>query len=101
MNKIHDMGIHNGERWIVFHCPGCKQGHSIPVTGSRAWEWNGSFDKPTITPSIFVNRGSSNPTAPECHSHVIDGNIQFCNDCNHALVGKTVELPDWSGENND
>lgn len=25
----------------------------IPVTGERAWNWNGDRDKPTLTPSIL------------------------------------------------
>ena len=95
MNKFHDMGVHDGERRVAFHCPGCEYGHQIPVTGRRAWQWNGLFDKPTLTPSILVNRGSSNPEVPTCHSYVTDGRIQFLADCTHKLAGKTVELPDW------
>jgi hypothetical protein len=93
--KFHDMGMQEGERWIAFHCPGCEGGHTIPVTGIRKWNWNGSFEKPTITPSILVNAGSKNPTSPMCHSLVTEGLIQFLTDCTHALVGKTVDLPDW------
>jgi hypothetical protein len=93
--KFHDMGMREGERWIVFHCPGCEGGHSIPVTGQRGWRWNGSLESPTVTPSILVNRGSTNLTVPVCHSYVTDGRIQFLGDCTHALAGKTVDLPDW------
>jgi hypothetical protein len=96
--KFHDMGMQEGERWIAFHCPGCDGGHSIPVTGSRAWQWNGSLETPTLKPSILVNRGSSNPTVPVCHSFVTDGRIQFLGDCTHRLAGQTVDLPDWDGE---
>jgi hypothetical protein len=95
MSKFHDYGVHDGERWISFHCPGCEGGHSIPVTGPRAWKWNGSLDSPTITPSILVNVGRSNPTAHLCHSWVKDGRIQFLGDCTHSLAGQTVELPDF------
>ncbi len=93
--KFHDMGVQEGERWIAFHCPGCEGGHAIPVTGPRAWQWNGSLQSPTLMPSILVNRGSTNPTVPVCHSFVKEGLIQFLGDCTHALAGKTVALPDW------
>lgn len=94
--KFHDMGVHGGERFVAFHCPGCEHGHEIPVSGARAWQWNGSFEKPTVKPSIFVNRGQSNPTAPACHSFVTDGRIQFLSDSTHALAGKTIELSDFN-----
>lgn len=93
--KFHDMGMQEGERWIAFHCPGCECGHTIPVTGVRRWQWNGSLEKPSLIPSILVNRGSANPTTPVCHSYVTNGQIQFLHDCTHSLAGKTVELPDW------
>jgi hypothetical protein len=95
VSKFHDFGIQKGERWVAFHCPGCRGDHSIPVTGPRGWTWNGSLDKPTISPSIFVNRGLANPVAPACHSYVTDGKIAFLPDCSHKLAGKTVELPDF------
>lgn len=86
----------NGEeQWIAFHCPGCEHGHSIPVSGPRAWNWNGNVDEPTLTPSILVNAGSGNPTAPICHSYVTNGRIQFLADCTHALANKIVDLPEW------
>jgi hypothetical protein len=95
-NKFHDMGIQNGEQWVVFHCPGCEGGHGIPVTGNRAWAWNGSLEKPTIQPSILVNVAGRNPTQPVCHSLVKDGNITFLSDVtSHTLAGQTVEIPDW------
>jgi hypothetical protein len=63
--------------------------------GLTFWEWNGSLDKPTFKPSIFVNARQSNPMVPSCHSFVTDGRIQFLNDCTHALAGQTVDLPEW------
>jgi hypothetical protein len=93
--KFHDMVNQNGEQWVAFHCPGCERGHGIPVTGSRAWKWNGSLEKPTLTPSLLVNVGGSNPTQSVCHSFVKDGKIQFLSDSTHKLSGQTVEIPDW------
>jgi len=99
MAKIHKMCEDAGlfkETDYAFHCPGGECGHAIRVKGPEpCWGWNGSTEAPTFTPSIFVNRGSTNPTAPQCHSFVTDGKIQFLGDCSHSLKGQTVELPDW------
>ena len=96
--KLHDMGTQEGEHWVAFHCPGCEGGHAIPVTGPRAWQWNGSYEKPTITPSLLVNVGGSNPTEPICHSVITEGMIQFQADSTHALAGKLIEMPDFENE---
>lgn len=79
---------------IVFDCPGCASIHMLPVTGPRAWGWNRDLERPTLTPSIFVNVGGSNPAEPICHSFVTDGKIRYLADCTHAMAGQTVDLPD-------
>lgn len=95
-----------GDGLVGFWCPGCKRAHTINVDASErpAWGFNGDYDKPTFTPSILTWR-DANPEAAEefkewriasrCHSFVTDGNIQFLNDCTHALAGKTVSLEPW------
>lgn len=86
------------DNYVVWHCPGCEGGHGVPVNGhasGRGWQWNGSLDAPTLTPSVLVNVGGSNPTEPICHSFVTDGKMQFLGDCTHALANQTVEIPDW------
>jgi hypothetical protein len=77
---------------LVFHCPGCEYGHNVSVNCAGSWEWNGSLELPTISPSILVWK--DRPEA-RCHSFVRDGKIQFLADCFHALAGQTVDLPDW------
>ena len=49
-----DMEGHAG---ILFCCPcGCGVVSGVPFNGDRAvWSWNGSEDKPTLTPSILKN----------------------------------------------
>lgn len=92
---------------LSFHCPGCNEMHGI----NRTWKFNEDFEKPTVTPSILVTGPSRFLTDEEadramkgekidlpqrrCHSYVTDGKIQFLSDCNHALAGQTVELPEW------
>lgn len=98
---------------LMFWCPGCNEHHGIPVDGSRGWQWNESFEMPTITPSILVRqtlygpdkltfsnyKGEHPPSESAqgvCHSFVTDGSIQYLDDCTHKLSGKTVKLPEIS-----
>lgn len=85
-----------------FHCPGCDGKHAVG-TGPGGWNWNGSYDKPTLSPSVLVRTGRAVDAAyvpdeydpPEvCHSFVTDGRIQFLADCTHTLAGQTVDLPE-------
>lgn len=82
---------------LGFWCPGCDHYHGIQVNrggqAGPAWGWNGSYDKPTFTPSILHNVGGFNERLPICHSFVTDGRIQFLSDCTHPLAGQTVDLP--------
>jgi len=82
------------------------------------WQWNGSCDSPTFSPSILIRSGhyvpdrakkdacwctynAEHPDDPApfqcsiCHSFVTDGRIQFLADSTHKLAGQTVEIPDW------
>lgn len=83
-----------------FKCPGCKRTHCIPVVSGPApsgkvWGWNGDTDRTTFTPSIKTwwtdHKGDH-----VCHSHVIEGYIQFCGDSTHELVNQTVRLPPFT-----
>jgi hypothetical protein len=77
-----------------FWCPGCKGNHRYEVPH---WTFNGNLERPSFTPSLLMNRGSTNPTVPVCHLFMTDGEIRFLNDCTHDLAGKTVpclELPE-------
>ncbi len=73
----------------LFHCPGCKNDHPVEVP---RWEWNGSMDRPTFSPSLLCNHHHA---PSRCHSFIRDGQIQFLDDCHHGLRGKTVEIPEY------
>lgn len=98
---------------VAFKCPGCDSTHDLPVRGEapqRSWGFNGSAERPTLTPSILATTGPfPEDTKAEdilgrdklnaarclvCHSFVTDGRIQFLGDCTHELAGQTVELPE-------
>lgn len=80
----------NGEPfdWL-FHCPGCKTDHGI----NGRWQFDGNTELPTVSPSILVRFGRE--MGHVCHSFVKLGQIQFLDDCTHALAGRTVDLPEY------
>ena len=93
---------------VAIRCPGCKWSDGSPMdhylnvkcppelkestynAGRPHWEWNGSLDKPTFSPSLLVDAGQRFL----CHSFIRDGRIEFLNDCTHELKGQTVDLPE-------
>ena len=89
-----------GDRYGFVHwCPGCEQKHVIPTSGAVAWSFNEDMEKPTFQPSVRHEwdegaRGSSDFGRKRCHYFIVDGVIQFCGDCTHALSGKNVPLPE-------
>lgn len=79
--------------YVMFWCEPCDTHHQIPVTGPRAWGWNGSVESPTITPSIRVSYDFEDGKPTKCcHSNVTDGQILYHGDSTHALAGQTVPL---------
>lgn len=97
--KFHKMPVlkefDNRKGYFLFNCPGCKTDHYVntnPEWGT-AWDWNKSYDKPTIHPSILVGaRGE----VPRCHSFIKEGRIQFLGDCDHELKNQTADLPKYN-----
>lgn len=93
--------IEGAPDYRIFFCPGCEEGHQVIIAGvvspnHPVWGWNGSEDKPTITPSIRVTTSNG-----ICHSFIKDGQIQFLADCWHAFRGCTVHLPDMDNIDGD
>jgi len=89
-------------------CPGCEVTHEVPVNQQGGWEWNGSLERPTLTPSVkveshrqLINTELQEPAltnennirmTPLCHIYMHDGHIQFLSDCTHHLGGQTVPM---------
>lgn len=92
-DKICRRNIEAGGYRLNFHCPGCDDLHAV----SEGWTWNGSLTAPTFSPSVLVRYYNGTDVEQVCHSHVVDGKMQFLNDCTHAQAGQTVEIPDWDG----
>lgn len=101
MRFIHD--VENDPAMKLFYCPGCKVGHYIvtEASGGRpVWTWNGSYDRPTVSPSIRVMYSGADAGvdgAPQkcCHFFVREGQIEYCSDSTHELSGKTVPMEEW------
>lgn len=71
---------------LKVYCPGCQAPH---IYDGR-WQFNGSLELPSFTPSMAIDRGSG---GARCHSFVTNGRIQFLPDSTHRLSGQTVDLP--------
>ncbi len=93
-------------------CPGCKCGHDFytkePAPRTKAmWIFNGNVDFPTFTHSMHITVGPiEDPEEPEwnmpkttlCHYILTVGVLNFLGDCQHALKGQQVLLPDMPEE---
>jgi Family of unknown function (DUF6527) len=88
-----DVAVRIADR-LRFWCPGCDTIHEVRVTGPYAWSWNDDVDqRVTLMPSILVREYEAQREARRCHSYVSSGQIQFLDDCTHALKGSTHPLP--------
>lgn len=95
---------HLAEGGVVFiHCPGCRSFHSVSTqvrnSSGAMWQWNGSLELPTFTPSLNVfwsyNRSDGTRIDHRCHSFITAGKIQFLMGSTHELAGQTVDLLEW------
>lgn len=103
MTKLYDLkDADNGERLLIFHCPGCNQAHPFrvrkadddPRPNVAIWSFNEDFEKPTFEPSLLVH---SDMPDRRCHLFLRDGKIQYLGDCFHSLANQTVDMMefDW------
>lgn len=100
-SKLRSIGDDTYGHAIGFYCPGCKDLHVLYHTQGTSqigpvWTWDGNVDKPTVSPSVrLFRRDRKGFEITACHFFLKSGYIEYCNDCDHSLSGKTVELPDW------
>jgi hypothetical protein len=90
--KVFKIIDHDGEYYgHLFNCPGCGFEHMIPIH-SDTWCYNGCLKKPSLSPSFKIwgvaDVGPEEiPTPYLCHSFIVQGRIQFLDDCTHSLRG--------------
>lgn len=115
--QLIEIGEQKTETRLAWYCPGCKCNHDVPIPPhSQAWEWNGSLNAPTLSPSVLRTSGHHAPKhqgscwcnlkpainepppfqCMRCHCFVRDGRIEFLGDCSHELAGQTVEMREES-----
>jgi hypothetical protein len=91
-------------RVLHLGCPGCGGAHRIIVEkladpSGPLWEWDGSLDAPTLSPSILVQwTWGEQRLERRCHSFLRAGRWEFLADCTHELAGQTAAMkpvPDW------
>jgi len=86
-----------------YWCPGCDSLHCIAILPDRqsngaGWSFTGTLECPTYAPSQLTKWKGKDDKEFVCHTYIREGNIEFLNDCTHALKEKTVPLPplpDW------
>lgn len=92
------------DTWAHCHwCAACNTDHDFyveaPTSKGARWTFDGNADSPTFTPSMNIRIGPMRDGSIKvCHYIVTAGQVQFCGDCTHALVGQTVPLPDFPPE---
>lgn len=89
---------------FLYWCDGCETLHVctiLPEQGRPHWDWNGSLETPTLSPSVLNRTGRAVDPAfvpesgdpPEvCHTFIRNGVVEFLADCTHALAGQSVPL---------
>jgi hypothetical protein len=97
LRKFMDTASEQDAREVLlcFQCPGCNRRHGYRIKGTGpVWDWNGSMDRPTFSPSLLVTYPALEGIPQRtCHLFLTDGKIQFLSDCHHALAGQTFQLP--------
>lgn len=94
--------IETNTGWMV-KCKACKW-HEFPKIGKpgASWTFNGDLGCPTFNPSMNEHLNdpgpNHNPELPTriCHFIISNGQISYCRDCTHELVGQTLMLEEWS-----
>lgn len=66
----------------------------LELSFDERWKFNGDYEKPTFSPSMFCDFGNGIIT----HCYVRDGNIEYLSDSTHELSGKIVNCEDYSEE---
>jgi len=89
--------LHEVDFGFLFWCPGCSCCHGVwtkrenPDTKGY-WEWNSSENNPTFKPSFLLKSVYYPHYSPRCHLYIINGNIEYLNDCEHEFSGKIIPM---------
>lgn len=66
----------DGTRYISMGMPMPVECCTLPLTGPKAWSWDGNEHEPTLSPSIKIGTDQ----AVLWHGHLVRGELQNCAD---------------------
>lgn len=94
MNKIKKFTAKKDKVGFSFRCPACNCTHIVYIKGSYVphWNWNGSMDKPSFSPSIRERGFGDN--VDQCHFFIADGKIRYLPDSTHEFGDKIFDMED-------
>ena len=79
--------------YIRIFLPGPVGPLCLPVRQTPgAWQWNGSTEAPSLTPSLLTRGTCGKDVEFVCHCFVTDGRARFLSDSTHELSGLEVPL---------
>lgn len=87
-----------GRRELIgyaFYCPGCDQAHQFYIKApsdrpeNDIWIFNGNVKKPSFSPSL---RRVNEDGGHECHLSLVEGVIEYHEDCSHPFAGQKIPL---------
>lgn len=92
--KVLSSSLGEVEAGVYRHwCPGCDTYHDLctspPLNRTVFCMYDGHPEKPTFSPSIRIRVGGK----LVCHYFLSEGVLHYCNDSQHSLAGKSVDLP--------
>ncbi len=95
------MKLRRTEAGYAHWCPGCNRMHVLP----SSWTFDGNLDAPTYSPSFkhtcVINPAGRAPFVGTCHYILTAGVLNYCGDCDHSMIGRSVALPDLPPEYRD
>ena len=95
MRKLIKLNNRNpDEPEYLFWCPACENYHWFKTSGpGPIWQWNGSLDKPTISPDIVgVIEMKGDLVTKSCRVRVTDGVIEYLQGSYHERAGTRAEM---------
>lgn len=78
---------------LAHWCPACLEMHLFSY---NHWTWDGHIVEPTFLPAMRItvpNIKKNRPPAFCCHYSLIQGKLEFYDDCTHSFRGVKMTLP--------
>lgn len=96
--KLKSVSNKDGPVGWAFWCPACDQHHVLFTAptfnvhtnaSTPVWLFDGNQEHPTFSPSLIVTGKYG-----KCHLFLRQGKIEYLGDCEHAMAGQIIDLPD-------